>query len=221
MKMKQIMKEWRAYLKESIADQNELYHATNFPPEYFIDGIDPQRSSGNGQGFGFFVYRSLDRARNHLAGTTYKEVEYTGEIKGNGYIVVIDEPIIPENFDIDYEVNGTLLVKYIISKGDEFLGSSGYSEGIKFDLIKIMPNRLMFKASPGQSTRKRFNIDTTNVQMVYAPILQQIIYSKPKLLEDFELFTLDHAQALKYNGSKIIMPKRIEDLSGNVLWQRN
>lgn len=220
MKMKELLKEWRTFLKESVTGENELYHATNFPPEYFINGINAKRAMGNGQGYGFFVYRSRDIARNHLSGIQHKEEEYSGE-PNNGFIVVIDEPITPENFDIDYEVSGTMMVKYIISQGNKFLGSSGFSQGIKFDLIRVMDDKLRFKASPGQSTNRTLNLDTKLVFMVHAPILQQIIYSKPDSLLDFESFALKEAGALKYNGDKIIIPKRIEDLNGNVLWQRN
>ena len=111
------MENWKKYLRESnqleqakptpIIESNLkgmlLYHGTCFPPESFVDGIDPRRAHGFGQGEGFYFWTNKKRAINHTIGHILKgqnKQENCPEDADTGYIVISDEPVTPDNFDI-------------------------------------------------------------------------------------------------------------------------
>jgi hypothetical protein len=93
----------------------ELYHATLSGPNNEIfnsfthDGIDPERSKGNYQGSGFYLYQDKQQALNHARDLNDIQdrdnliFRKEGKVKGTPIIIVVDEPITPECFDIDYE----------------------------------------------------------------------------------------------------------------------
>ena len=109
------MKNFKLWLMENTGSgTKELYHATLSGPNneilnsFIQKGIDPTIAKGFFQGGGFFVFQNKDLAIHHA-----KDIEETQDkkdpffkkevqVKGKPIIIVVDEPITPECFDIDY-----------------------------------------------------------------------------------------------------------------------
>jgi hypothetical protein len=120
--MKLLFENWRGYLNEETEGEGMLlYHATCSPPESFTKGIDPDRAKGYGQGEGFYFFTKKVNAINHgrnienPKSSISKEVECPPEPQPPKAIIVIsDEPVTPENFDIDYEIFAKGFIDFVV-----------------------------------------------------------------------------------------------------------
>jgi hypothetical protein len=228
--MKLLFENWKKYLNEE--QQGEgilLYHATCSPPEAFAKGIDQRKAKGYGQGEGFYFWTSLERAKTHaknyiLAGGS-KQVPCPDD-PPIGYIVVSDEPVTPENFDIDYEVFGQAFSNFIkqnieyFSANDQALGL-GRRAGKGVVGTSIRPNKEILGSQVGRT----INLDVKREYdqgeaEIFSLIAQRLSKINPEMFKKFEEEILSTASAVKYNGEKPIYPLRIEDLEGNVVWSR-
>jgi hypothetical protein len=233
--MKLLLENWREYIKEEQEGEGMLlYHATCSPPESFASGIDAKRAKGYGQGEGFYFYTKKEKAINHakeaLAGKFDKE-EACPEDATTAYLVISDEPVTPENFDIDYEVFGSAFAKFILqnieyfSQNDQALGlgrRAGQGIGHRSGSYLIKPNKkLLGIDSAGVIYLDRppseYDKGTGKVLSAVARKLNEL---NPEMFKQFEEKFLSKASAVKYNGEKTIYPLRIEDLEGNVVWSR-
>jgi len=221
-------------------NETELYHATDRDNlESFKSGIDISKAGtkfdgagGNdpklGQGKGFYVFKKKQSALAHAKQTKQDTV------------VVIDQDINSNNFDIDYEVDGHLLRKvFSDQKVVDYLIDHLRKQNIKKQ--DGSPALIQNKLNPdwsitvpldifGTKMMKMFSLttaalgyggDDTNVgdaaaNARFALFLQQYA---PELFNKFEQEYLPKARGLKYNGKEKIFPIRIEDLQGNILWQ--
>ena len=216
--MKLLFENWRGYLNEEQEGEGILlYHATCSPPESFIEGIDVNRAAGYGQG--------------HILSGNQKQVPCPGD-PIVAYIVVSDEPVTPENFDIDYEVYAKGFAKFMIKKIDYFSNN--------MEVFNMEPPRVSTRRTPqeyliqsphqfkfGESFTIRLLYlaagSDTNIKEAAAlsKIAKKLAEVDPNMFKKFEEEFLSQASAVKYNGEKIIYPLRIEDLEGNVIWSRN
>jgi len=221
-------------------NETELYHATDRDNlESFKSGIDISKAGtkfdgagGNdhklGQGKGFYVFKKKQSALAHAKRTKQDTV------------VVIDQDINSNNFDIDYEVEGHLLKKvFSDQKVVDYLIDHLKKQNIKRQdgspaLAQTFLDKSWFITVPldvfGTKIMKQFTLttdvlgdggDDTNVgggasNARFALFLQQYA---PELFNKFEQEYLPKASVLKYNGKEKIFPVRIEDLQGNILWQ--
>lgn len=214
----------RSTLIESVEYPTELYHATfKYHLNSIKKGIDPNRSTGFGQGNGFYVWVHKHDAVQHAIGLEngnfddYKEEPLK---KGKSYetmIVVIDEPIVPQNFDIDYEVFGLELHHFVDEYKKEILPripswkekiGSDYSFYNRNDSKILDPNFY-------------FEIDDALKISRFASLMK---IHTPEMFEKFQeyLFAnllVKERGALKYIGNKLIYPKRIES-GGQIIWKR-
>ena len=234
--MKLILENWRQYLNEEDEEGEGmlLYHATCFPPESFAKGIDANRAKGYGQGEGFFFFTKKERAISHaktqILGGKTKE-EKCPEDTTTAYLVISDEPVTPETFDIDYEVFAEGFAKFIdqnidyFAQNDQALGLGrrpGKGVAKREDGTFIVPNKKILGTGSGFSIRlKRPASDySTGDGEVLSAIAKRLSRLNADMFKKFEEEFLSQASAVKYNGEKVIYPLRIEDLEGNVVWSR-
>ena len=233
--MKLLFESWRGYLSEETEGEGMLlYHATCSPPESFTKGIDPTRAKGYGQGEGFYFFTKKKNAINHanslIKGSMAKEEAI--DCSGGAHVVISDEPVTPENFDIDYEVFGYGFAQFILqnldyfSENDQALGlGRSAGKGVKNTSHSgpmIFPNKKLLGTPLGRNialNREKgdFDVGDGEVLSIIAKKLNQL---NPEMFKKFEEQFLSKANAIKYNGKEKIIPLRIEDIEGNVIWSR-
>ena len=238
---------FRKWLSENSQEgTRELYHATLSGPGneilngFIQNGIDPERAKGHHQGSGFFLYRDKQQALGHarnLDDTQDKRDPFFIKqeiIKGNPIIVVVDEPVTPECFDIDYEVfaqafarfmydnhdffekNAHALNLFIFSKDDQRRGINA-----SFDSERVPPNlldsKVIFKSRSNLDNPYPLSPEMGGQASQFAKRLANL---SPEMFNKFESEYLPMSPAVKYNCKKRIWPLRIEDIDGNTLWHR-
>jgi hypothetical protein len=214
----------------------EFYHATTFPVESFLSGIQIDKAKGFGQGAGFYVYTKKSRAIAHARDITNpnsqieKQIEYSGD-DGSPKIVVIDPPLTPENFAIDYEWMSHKLVDFAMENKEQFIGLTVLYEGEAgsypyeiFNVKNVRGRNVMFFKG-GETGRNRMSLSgvegTIRDGRVFSAVANSMVEQNPNLFRQFEESVLENVDVLKYNGEKVIIPLRIEDLEGNILWKRS
>jgi len=234
--MRLLFENWRKYLIEQEEGEGVLlYHATCSPPESFASGIDPTIAKGYGQGEGFYFYLDKTKAIKHgeglLTGKFSKQVPCPEEAT-TAYIVISDEPITPETFDIDYEVFAKGFVGFIKQNIDYFAQNDqalGLGRRAGRGVVKrgwdghtiLVPNKKILGTSQGRAIdlEGEVDIDTGDGETLSA-IAKRLAQLNPILFKEFEKQFLSNASAVKYNGKEKPLPLRIEDLEGNVVWNR-
>jgi hypothetical protein len=218
--MKLLLENWRKYLAEQKEGEGVLlYHATCSPPESFASGIDAKRAKGFGQGEGFYFHRDKARALQHgkdaLAGELDKE-ETCPEGATTAYIVVSDEPVTPETFDIDYEVYAGGFAEFVMNNRE-------YFEPRKEDygIYQITPRVMQFFTETGRrkAVAPGRPIDRHRA-VIISQMAEKLSSEDSEMFKRFEQEILPKAAAIKYNGEEVIYPLRIEDLEGNMVWSR-
>jgi len=218
--MKLLLENWREYLAEQEEGEGVLlYHATCSPPESFASGIDAKRAKGFGQGEGFYFYTDKARALQHgkeaLAGKFDKE-ESCPDGATTAYIVVSDEPVTPETFDIDYEAYAGGFAEFVINNRE-------YFEPRKEDygIVRINPGSMQFFTETGsrKAVAPGRPIDRHRA-VIISQMAEKLSSEDSEMFKRFEQEILPKATAIKYNGEEVIYPLRIEDLEGNVVWSR-
>ncbi len=243
------MKNFKTWLK--IAENTgsgikELYHATlsgqnNEILNSFIQkGIDPSLAKGYFQGAGFYLFTNKNLALNHAKrlqdGQNTSGFVKEVPVQGTPVIIVSDEPITPECFDIDYEVYGHAFARFFHDNEEYFrknaqalhlaLGFKNKSQkriSASFDSqqapISPVKGGVVF---PGMA------IDSEVDMMTFLPetggevskFAEKLAKFDPEMFNKFESEYLHLSPAIKYNCKKKIWPSRIEDLNGKILWQR-
>lgn len=211
----QIIKEQR--------DQNlELFHATtvNNMDSFVQNGIDIQRAgtlhggAGAEQGKGFYVFKNKRDAINHSHGF----------VDGDDSIIVVIKAaeLDIKNFDIDYEGEGWLalkFLKYLIT--NKLIKPEAY--GIRlFDSGEVSIKKDSGMSGFGQlSDFDKQNDEITIGQAnALARVFSQLEKNQPNFFAKFEKENLNQARVLKYNGSEKIWPNRIENPEGRILWSK-
>ncbi len=218
--MKLLLENWREYLAEQEEGEGMLlYHATCSPPESFANGIDTKRAKGYGQGGGFFFYTDIARALHHgkgiLSGKFDKE-ESCPEGTNTAYIVISDEPVTPETFNIDYEAYAGGFAEFVINN-KEYFEPRKENYGIR----RITPAFMQFFTETGSRKTIRAGSDIDRHRaVIISRMAERLASEDSEMFKRFEQEILPKATAIKYNGEKTIYPLRIEDLEGNVVWKR-
>lgn len=205
-----------------------LYHATCSPPESFVKGIDPTRAKGYGQGEGFYFWTNKKLATKHAVDHLLqgKDKEEKADCSDGAYIIVSDEPVTPETFDIDYEAYYEGLIDFVTSNEglfplNQWVPGPDRSQGG----IKRKDDVIYFRARvDGRSINTTIRVDVGEIIALKASKISKVIRYistvDPSLFKRFEEYVLPKASAIKYNGKEKIIPLRIEDLEGNVVWSR-
>jgi uncharacterized protein YqkB len=238
--MKLLLENWRRFLAEEQEGEGVLlYHGTCFPPESFTGGIDPTRAKGYGQGEGFYFFTKKINAVNHanslIDGSVSKE-EVTDCSRG-AYIIVSDEPVTPDTFDIDYEIFASGIINWIFQNPDIFPPNTfvpGPKYGIRLNPEKntvsnltgekfFFPANISFRSAQSSvivsEESAAEGISVIAAKKVYGGV-KVFAEARPEIFKKFEEQFLSKASAIKYNGKEKIIPLRIEDLEGNVVWSR-
>jgi cation transport regulator ChaC len=214
---------------------NLFYHATLAGKNGEVlaslaEGIDPSRAKGFGQGAGFYLWANRDRALRHLAdvasgeGLT-KEVAVAGE----PILVVLDVPLTPEDFDIDYEVYAEGLMHFLRDNAAWFTANaerlvfpfSVYDDGEFADAsFKFTGTGLMWRIG---NRRKGMSFDSdmrdTGDARLLSAFARRLSEVAPDMFRRFEAEMLPRASAVKYVGARV-QPLRIERPDGTTLWKR-
>jgi hypothetical protein len=227
--MKLLMENWQKYLTEQEEGKGILlYHATCSPPESFVSGIDPTRAKGYGQGEGFYFWTNKKLATKHAVNHLLqgKSKEEKADCSGGAYIIVSDEPVTPETFDIDYEAYYEGLIDFVTSNEglfplNQWVPGPDRSQGG----IKRRDNGIIFRAYvDGEQISEAVRFDAGEISPLKASgiskVMRYISTVDSSLFKRFEEYVLPKADAIKYNDEKTIFPLRIEDLEGNVVWSR-
>jgi len=222
--MKLLLENWRCYLNEETEGEGMLlYHATCFPPESFVGGIDPTRAKGYGQGEGFYFFTNkayaVSTGKDAAAGNLDKEVPCPEDSTGV-FIVVSDEPVTPENFDIDYEAYAGGFAGFVANNKEYF---EPRKDNYGFGIAKIRDSGITIYLRPGKKGRKtigRFGSIDRHRAVIVAQMAKDLAKESPEMFKRFEQEILPKADTIKYNGKEKIIPLRIEDIEGNVIWSR-
>jgi hypothetical protein len=210
---------------EQILKETEFYHAAdkNALQSFVTRGIVPDLAgtkhggAGANQGKGFYVYKDKNEALRHA--------------KNNGeeIIVVIDEPLNVDEFDVDHEGEYVAVVKFIGEHWDFFF-KNWKQLGIHNHVVKNQPPTMkgVFRISFDGERTGTFNTNTNSKIDIGKDRDPTLIWKmvqawkkiNPQLFTRFEQENVKGAQILKYNGDRKIAPTRIEDLEGNILWKR-
>ena len=157
------------------------------------------------------------------------------KVEGKPIIVVVDEPVTPENFDIDYEIYAEGFLKFIQNNLDYFK-QNGEALGIRtrsLDRLLQVSGRALGMERAGIHMIARWDSpekwqnhgsEENSILVLHGQVLSlmadKLHKIDPMKYEEFESQALPDARALKYNGKEKIWPLRIEDDQGNVLWSR-
>jgi hypothetical protein len=235
--MKLLLENWRKYLNEEQEGEGVLlYHATCSPPESFASGIDPTIAKGYGQGEGFFFWTSRKRAVHHARSILLpgEQKEQSADCSLGAFIVVSDEPVTPETFDIDYEAYAEGFAKFMIDNLQYF------AENMKvFGMDTPWPMRRktaeeIFLKPPHQFLVTGVEMEpviklkwlaqgretNTYAAEALSQVAKELAEFDSEMFKNFEQEILPKATAVKYNGKERPIPLRIEDLEGNVVWSR-
>ena len=219
-----------------------LYHATlsgkdNSIVRSLSSGIDAKRSKGYGQGAGFYLFDEKKRAIAHVQGLLEGKFDKQVPVEGEPIIVVVDEPVTPVNFDIDYEVYGQKFIEFMLDNKDFFNSVKDQLEGMHTSQITSFgvssPKRIRYELKTiggrdvvvlhADTSRTSLTPESTEISAErgahIALIAANLSQSYPEKFLEFERLYLPKATALKYTGPKI-QPLRIEKLDGTVIWQR-
>jgi hypothetical protein len=214
---------------------NLFYHATLAGKNGEVlaslaEGVDPSRAKGFGQGAGFYLWANRDRALRHLGDVAsgeglIKEVAVAGE----PILVVLDVPLTPEDFDIDYEVYAEGLMHFLRDNAAWFTSNaerlvfpfSVYDDGEFADAsFKFTETGLMWRIG---SRRKHSTFDSdmrgTDDGRLLSAFARRLSEVAPDMFRRFEAEVLPRASAVKYVGPRV-QPLRIEGADGTVLWKR-
>jgi ribosomal 50S subunit-recycling heat shock protein len=199
--------------------------------ESFIKGIDAQRAKGHGQGKGFYVFTKKENAQEHAkglaSGKIYKGMDGGDSHKGDPIVIVINPPLTPQNFDIDYEIFGDAYIKFALQNKEYF-----YKNRLKLGVgsAREKDTRFLKLADKGRIKfrGKEKSSQTVSVGGEISVMLAQKIGESAELLsvfdpamhKKFEEQALSKATGLKYNGKEKIIPVRIENADGKILWSR-
>lgn len=203
-----------------------LYHATCSPPESFVNGINPARAKGFGQGEGFYFFTKKTRAVNHandlIKGSVDKEEAV--DCSGGAHIVISDEPVTPETFDIDYEAYAGGFSEFVI-KNKEYFEPRKDNYGLGIRKIFDHPTRpsIAIYLRPDKKGSLSIGVGSAtnpNSAVLVSQMAKDLAKENPEMFKKFEQEILPKAAAIKYNGKEKIIPLRIEDLEGNVVWSR-
>ena len=231
--MKLILENWNNFINEQAEGGGiELYHATCAQPEAFAKGIDVSLAKGYGQGEGFYLFTKKDRAIRHAEELINDDLEKQVKIdcsKG-AYIVIVDEPVTPENFDVDYELYDRFVAAFILENAEMLEYTKKYIQKIPdFKTTKFIN---LDGASIAGFKYRGQSIGLQNIASGYSArggpergelfgkLMSNLLKDKPDLFKQFEEQFLSNATVIKYNGKKKIFPLRIEDLEGKTVWSR-
>ena len=196
--------------------KTELYHATRSGAvESLRRGIDSRRSQGFGQGAGFYLWKSKQRALQHAR--EMESAEYSKEVSVTGHpvLVTVTEELTPEEFDVDYEVAGPAFLQFLEPNKDWITQHSAeIMAKVNFDGLGIS---IWGDGMPRRSMR----FDSTELSISQAQSLgrlaERISALEPEVMRRFELAALKQAEALKYVGSRPLYPSRVETLDGRLM----
>lgn len=199
--------------------ETELFHATNKDNmNSFVNGIDLNKtgknydSAGEIQGNGFYLWKNKKSAIQHAKNSDHD------------ILIIVDKNITSEEFDIDYEL-GANIVREFLHNNIEKIRPISKKVGLNItprdgkDFVSFWKGgkKLVGLGDLGQKTT-----DTSiGSGETYYQIINKIHEYDHNLFLEFEKFALAKCDALKYNGKDKIFPLRIEDLEGNILWDKS
>jgi len=210
-------------LKEANFGRIELYHGSDKSNmESFISGIKPEMAgtnhagAGKEQGAGFYLFKNKKHALQYV---THDATEFIKD----PIIVVIDEELNTDCFDIDYEAEWKLVRNFISNHMQELKSNPAY--GIKQSPVAEKLGTAQIWVD--NHTTKSFSMtkpieedQQRSLAEAFYILFQNIKRINPNLFNKFEDEVMDKVNVLKYNGERKIFPARIEDAKGNILWQR-
>lgn len=224
--------------------KREFYHVTHQAHlDSFKRGIDPNRAKGSvmDQGPGFYVWSNRSKALDHVqafaAGSVEKKDErFPDDDPSKLMIVVIEEELTPENFDVDLEAaaDHTEDLDLHLWIATKLHGGDGRMREILDGMVAAgLNSRWELRRNGPKSTRfglpgdpKRFYTPNRHDNHLRAvvPLARWMEKTHPDVWREYELEVLgamyDHPSgAFRWHGSKRLMPTRMEDASGRVLWR--
>lgn len=214
---------------------NLFYHATLAGKNGEVlaslaEGIDPSRAKGFGQGAGFYLWENRDRALRHLGDIVAGELSKEVAVAGEPILVVLDVPLTPDDYDIDYEAYAEGLMHFVRDNAAWFAANaerlvfpfSVYDDGEFADalLTKFTEKGLTWKIGTRIKSRyfdsDMWDTDDGRLLSAFARRLAEVA---PDMFRRFETEVLPRAKAVKYVGPRV-QPLRIERADGTVLWKR-
>lgn len=225
----------------------ELYHATLSGPNneilnsFIHNGIDAEKAKGYFQGAGFYLFQdkrhALSQAKDIADGQNKAGFMKEVPVQGSPIIIVSDEPITPECFDIDYEVFGHAFARFFHDYEDYFRKNAANlnlwlgNKSTEFKRIHAAFHPEEVPASPLKGTvnfpKMQYDADSI-LDMAFNPekggevskFAEKLANFDPEMFNKFESEYLHLSPAIKYNCKKKIWPLRIEDINGKILWHR-
>lgn len=203
----------------------ELYHVTFAHTKddvlhKFKDGIDAKLSDGNGQGAGFYLWKEPPLALHHAQNFAPER-----EPKESPYFIIVQQDLMPETFDIDYEIDGHLAIGFI-RKNIDFLKERAQ----QLQRLDIKINDKKMKLMSGEEFQLQTltytnegsqqsvsyaaeNCDSSDTNIGKGKVLSKIMASVRSLDKDFYSQFISEAlpetRAVKYIGLNKLQPTLI------------
>jgi hypothetical protein len=210
----------------------ELYHASNTGKgnsvlnSFKTRGILSNLAQGYGQGEGFYVFSDKKSAIKH-SNEIIKGDSITTKAEKDGYPMVVTVEAIPdpEKWDLDYELNYSILIDWLHDNFEKFQDLVSDNEvGLKAKMYRNVYNHkdefvpskgITFKSGRGISSRfsKSWSQNDIGLGQMLGSVINKIQEKDPETVRKFEeLFfaNMRPGVAIKYVGNEALQPKKIE-----------
>jgi len=208
----------------------KLYHGTttgtndsilkSFQEQGGMSGI----AQGYGQGAGLFLYTDRDRAvkqaQMRVSGGGFGTVT-SGDTSGRPMVVTFSEILDPKNFDLDYELEKGLIIKWLTSNYDQIKDKLNPTKDLGGIVDIITENRSQGIMSSGivtktasQGLKEIYAGSPSNITegAIISQIISRLRTADPELVDAFEskLFEKPMGLVLKYIGESALRPISLE-----------
>ncbi|WKZ56143.1 MAG: hypothetical protein QY326_05230 [Bdellovibrionota bacterium] len=123
----------------------DVFHATTSGQKgeilqsFYDQGINPERfSNGHGQGRGFYVWTTMEKASEHARTIKLGELSKSGSSEGAPVVVVASVVFDPQKWELDVEAHRGI--------ANEFLNSLVRMNGGELHLVEPMGSKIVLKS---------------------------------------------------------------------------
>ena len=227
----------------------EVYHGSNTGTNnsalqsFQARGIQPNIAQGYGQGAGFFVFSDKQTALNHTNSIVNNDnVQTQADTGGLPMIVTIEAILDPEQWDLDYEMNTNVILKWLHNNWATV--KDQLADILNLSKTKVInqpatqssispgqtyPAQQGFQFAPtygdyaGGNRRKTMTLQNgrggdVGEGELMGQIMNKLQQKDPNVTRPFEekfFANMGPGVAIKYVGQQPLKPKKIEVLQNN------
>lgn len=218
---KLVLKE-RSLREEKIGDKFYLYHATVTGPDLsilrsFRQGVRANASKGMAatQGAGFYLFQDKKSAVDRLYSSMLVNVNgaynpFNEPSDGYRLLVTIElDDLNPAKFNLDNEASYKVIIKYLLQNAEELNKKLPPEKAIR--LSQNRKDAIVATSPSGGRKILSVGMEATQYEAdTLAPICDALEEHAPEMWHELERKMFGEADAIKYIGSEIINPAKLE-----------